>query len=404
MDELIGRTFGAYQLVDLLGQGGMAVVYRGFQPSLNRYVAIKVLRGELARDPEFVTRFQREALAAAKLSHPNIVHVYDAGLADGIYYIAMDYVDGGSLRDLLDQGPLPTERAIGIAIQMANALDYAHQQSLIHRDVKPNNVLMTRDGRPLLTDFGIAKLLDSAGLTRTGTAIGTPEYMAPEQVQAQVTDARTDIYALGIVLYEMLTGQVPFRGQTPMVTLYKQVNEAAPPLRQLNIGVPEWLETVVGKAMAKRPGDRYQRASDLVQALRRPPAPSRPQTPQPARAQTPPPPEPRGRYQTPQPGPYQTPQPGPYQAPPPRQYQAPPPRQYQAPPAGPYQAPPGRQYQPRPAAPPRRKRGRSAIVLVLLLLCVVCCVCVILSVLSNPDLGNVFSSMVGTLDAMTPVP
>lgn len=247
----------------------MAVVYKGYQQSLNRYVAIKVLRAELARDQEFVERFRREALAVADLSHPNILHVYDAGYDHGVYYIVMAYVDGGSLKELITRGPIEMEYAIAIAAQVADALHHAHQRGIIHRDVKPSNILISRDGRPLLTDFGIAKALhESTGLTRTGTSIGTPEYMAPEQIQGQPVDARTDIYALGIVLYEMLAGWVPFSSTTPVATLYKQVNEPPPPLRQVNIGISAWLQDIVLKAMEKNPWDRYQKASEMAAALR----------------------------------------------------------------------------------------------------------------------------------------
>lgn len=276
MDGLIGQTIGPYKITEKIGEGGMAVVYKGYQQSLNRYVAIKVLRAELAQDQQFIERFRREALAVADLSHPNILHVYDAGTALGVYYIVMAYVDGGSLKDLIGQGPLEVEYAVSIAAQLAEALDHAHRHGLVHRDVKPNNVLMTRDGRPLLTDFGIAKALhESQGLTRTGTSIGTPEYMAPEQIQGQKVDGRTDIYALGIVLYEMLTGWAPFSSTTPVAALYKQVNEPPPPLRQANINVPDWLDGVVLKALAKRPQDRYQEGKEFAEALRQRRAPSR---------------------------------------------------------------------------------------------------------------------------------
>ena len=220
MDDLIGKSFGAYKVLDRIGEGGMAVVYRAYQESLGRYAAIKVLRSELAHDSEFVTRFRREAQAVAQLNHPNILQVYDAGVANGVYYIAMGFVDGGSLKDLIEQGPLDPQYAASVGAQLADALNYAHKLGIVHRDVKPSNVLMTRDGRPMLTDFGIAKALyESAALTRTGTSIGTPEYMAPEQIQGQPVDGRTDIYALGIVLYEMATGWAPFSAPTPVATL-----------------------------------------------------------------------------------------------------------------------------------------------------------------------------------------
>jgi len=307
MDDLIGKTFGSYAITDKIGEGGMAVVYRGYQTSLNRYVAIKVLRGDLAQNQELVTRFHREALAVARLNHPNILHIYEAGVEQGVYYIAMDYVDGGTLKERMRRGPLSIEEAVSITAQLADALDYAHQQGLIHRDVKPSNVLLTRDGRPLLTDFGIAHLLDQATqLTRTGTSIGTPEYMAPEQAQGLRPDGRVDIYALGIVLYEMLSGTVPFRADTPVATMYKHVHDTPPPLRQLNSDVPAWLEAAVNKALAKDSRQRFQRASAFANALRQgsavfqgrgaargqAAAKARPSTPPPARRTPPPEPQP----------------------------------------------------------------------------------------------------------------
>lgn len=282
MNNLVGQKFGPYEITAKIGEGGMAVVYKGYQQSLNRYVAIKVLRSELAQDKEFVERFRREALSVADLSHPNILHVYDAGFSDGVYYIVMAFVDGGSLKDMVMRGPLDMDYAISIVAQVADALHHAHQHGLVHRDVKPNNILMSRDGRPLLTDFGIAKAVhESTGLTRTGTSIGTPEYMAPEQIQGQKVDGRTDIYALGIVLYEMLTGWTPFSTTTPVATLYKQVNEPPPPLRQANINIPSWLENVALKALEKSPQDRFQQASDFAEALRQRRAPERVATPAP---------------------------------------------------------------------------------------------------------------------------
>ena len=284
MEELIGQTFGPYTITERIGEGGMAVVYKGYQETLNRYVAIKVLRRELSGDKEFVARFQQEARAVAALNHPNILHVYDAGKANDRYYIAMAYVEGGTLKDLLRRGPLDVESACSVGSQMADALDYAHRRGLIHRDVKPSNVLITTDGRPLLTDFGIAKAVyEAQQLTRTGISIGTPEYMAPEQASEQSADGRTDIYALGILLYEMLTGHVPFSADTPLATLYMQVHRSPPPLRQVDGNIPAWLEEIVNKALAKDPDHRYARAGELAAALRKgcqiPEPPTRPLTP-----------------------------------------------------------------------------------------------------------------------------
>ena len=269
MDRLIGTTMGPYTVTERIGEGGMAIVYKGYQESLHRYVALKVLRDELARDQQFVARFRQEALAAANLNHPNILHVYDAGAANGKFFISMAYVEGGTLKDLIRQGVIDPHLAVSITIQLAEALNHAHNQGLIHRDVKPSNVLMTRDGRPLLTDFGIAKaLFEAKQLTRTGASIGTPEYMAPEQAKGQSPDGRTDIYALGVVLYEMLAAKVPFCTDTPVATMYMHVHEPPPPLPRAEAAVPEWLENVVCKALAKDPADRYPTAALFAAALR----------------------------------------------------------------------------------------------------------------------------------------
>jgi tRNA A-37 threonylcarbamoyl transferase component Bud32 len=306
MDELIGKAFGPYTIVEKIGEGGMAVVYKGYQESLNRYVAVKVLRGELARDQQFIARFRREALASGGLNHPNILHVYDAGVAHGVYYIVMDYAQAGSLKDLMVRGPLDPERAMSIAAQVADALDYAHRQGLVHRDVKPTNILLTSEGRPLLGDFGIAKVLyETSKLTRTGTSIGTPDYMAPEQIQGEAVDGRTDLYALGIVLFEMLTGRVPFRATTPAALLYKHVNEPPPPLRSLGIEAPAWLQAVLDRALAKHPQDRFQRGSQFAQALRQQYVPGVAQRPptrrEDGRARRPTPPPSERRRATPPP-------------------------------------------------------------------------------------------------------
>jgi serine/threonine protein kinase len=272
MSDLIGKTLGPYKILEKIGEGGMAVVYKGYQPALDRLVAIKVLRADLAGDAEFVTRFRREALAVARLSHPNILTVYDAGEMDGVYFMAMAYATGGSLKDLIRKKPLDPDQAVSLAIQLADALDYAHSQKLVHRDVKPSNILLDHGMRPMLADFGIVKVLrETTQLTSSGATIGTPEYMAPEQALTKPVDRRTDIYALGIVLYEMLAGRVPFSAETPVVTLFQQVNDPPPPLCRARAGVPRWLEAIVNRALVKTPQDRYQRAKEMADALRRGP-------------------------------------------------------------------------------------------------------------------------------------
>lgn len=216
MEALIGRTLGNYQILEEIGRGGMAIVYKAVQPSLQRHVAIKVLPPQFTFDTIFVQRFQREAVAAGRLKHPNIVTIYDVGEQGGIYYIVMEYLEGVILAELIrQQGPLPLQRVAHIAQQVASALDYAHGQGFIHRDIKPGNVIVGPGDHATLTDFGIVKAAEGTTLTRTGMMIGTPQYMSPEQIQGREIDYRADIYSLGIVCYEMLTGRVPFGGRDP---------------------------------------------------------------------------------------------------------------------------------------------------------------------------------------------
>jgi serine/threonine protein kinase len=267
--NLRGRTLGNYQIMEELGRGGMAVVYRAYQPSLSRYVAIKVLPPQLAFDQQFVQRFLREARAAASLRHPNIVVVHDVGDQDGLYYIVMEYLEGRTLKEVLEQeGSLPLERVMHVLEQIAGALDYAHKRGFVHRDVKPANIFVGEGDRVTLTDFGIAKAVSEAEhLTRTGTLVGTPEYMSPEQAEGGVVDHRTDLYALGIVLYQMLTGRVPFKGNTPHSTLYAVVHQPPPPPRQINPALPPSVEVVVLKAVAKRPEQRFPHGAEMAAAL-----------------------------------------------------------------------------------------------------------------------------------------
>ena len=269
MDDMIGKQLGNYQIVDELGRGGMAVVYRAFQPSLNRYVAIKVLPPHLGFDKEFVERFQREALASAKLRHPNIVVIHDVGHQQGIYFIVMELLEGRTLKQIIEaEGALSVERATRIVEQVAAALDYAHQQGIVHRDIKPANIFVGKDDHTTLTDFGIAKAASEAQqLTRTGMLMGTPEYMSPEQAEGERVDYRTDLYALGVVLYQMLVGQVPFRGTTPHAILHAVIYDPPAPLHQVRQNISPAIETVVLKAIDKRPERRYQSGAELAESL-----------------------------------------------------------------------------------------------------------------------------------------
>ncbi len=267
--DLVGKTLGNYQIMEELGRGGMAVVYKAYQKSLNRYVALKVLPPQLGFDQEFVERFQREARAAAGLQHPNIVVVYDVGHEEGVHYIVMEFLEGRTLKAVIDnESPMPPQRVQTIVSQIGAALDYAHQRGFVHRDVKPSNVFVGEGDRITLTDFGIAKAASEAQqLTRTGMLMGTPEYMSPEQASGAKVDRRTDLYALGVVLYQMVVGQAPFRGTTPHATLHAVIYEAPPPPRQLNPKVTPALESVVMKAVAKQPEGRFQSGAEMSSAL-----------------------------------------------------------------------------------------------------------------------------------------
>jgi serine/threonine protein kinase len=262
-----GTVLGEFRIDAKIGEGGMAAVYRATQPSLQRTVAIKVLDTSLQADPTFSARFRREANTVAKLMHPNIVPIYAFGEADRLLYLVMGYVAGGSLAERLGSRlDLPTVgRIVG---QVADALDYAHKQGIVHRDIKPANILLGEGDWALLSDFGIARMVEGRmRLTQPGIGLGTPEYMSPEQGLAGEIDGRSDIYSLGIVLYELLTGKVPFDGDTPFGILYKQVHEPLPLPSKVEPSISPALENVVIRATAKRPEDRFQTAEQFKLAL-----------------------------------------------------------------------------------------------------------------------------------------
>ncbi|NLS79789.1 MAG: protein kinase [Chloroflexi bacterium] len=268
-NDLVGKTLGQYKIIGVIGKGGMSTVYKAVQPSLERYIALKVLMPHFA-EAEFVARFKREALAAARLSHPNVVHVYDAGEADGYYYIAMEYIEGGTLKDRLDERghePMDIATTNQVVQGIGGALEYAHHQGIVHRDVKPANIMFTQDGRVVLSDLGLAKFYEAADLTQMTAVIGTPYYMSPEQARSKSVDARSDIYSFGVVIYEMLTGHVPFETDTPWMAIHQHIYEAPPPIRQRNPVVPEALAKVVELALEKDPDQRYQHAADLARAF-----------------------------------------------------------------------------------------------------------------------------------------
>jgi hypothetical protein len=268
MEDLTGTHLGPYRIISPVGEGGMAAVYRAYQPSFDRMVALKVLPPQLALQPEFVARFNREARVIAKLVHPHILPVYDFGHAQGYTYLVMPFVQGCTLAQLIASGPLPLPRLTTILTQLADALDYAHARGVVHRDIKPANVLLDQTGHCLLTDFGLAQVMEEATrFTRPGEAIGTPAYMSPEQACGEKVDQRSDIYSLGVVLFEMATGRVPYAADTPVATVMKHIHDPLPSARALNPALPEAVDHVIGQAMAKDPAARFATAGQMAAAL-----------------------------------------------------------------------------------------------------------------------------------------
>ncbi|MGH2699653.1 MAG: Stk1 family PASTA domain-containing Ser/Thr kinase, partial [Actinomycetota bacterium] len=269
-DELYGNR---YRVVGLLGTGGMARVYRARDELLNREVALKVLNERLSSDPSFVERFRREAQNAAGLNHPNIVALYDYGDKDDRYFIVMELIEGRSLSEVIDEdGALMPERAAEIARDTASGLGRAHESGIVHRDVKPHNIMITKTGQTKVTDFGIARAVGGdaeATMTQTGMVIGTAAYLSPEQAQGNPVDARSDVYSLGCVLHEMLTGDAPFAGDTPLAIAYKHVRENPERASEVNSDVPDALDAIVMKAMSKNPDNRYADANEMAEDLDR---------------------------------------------------------------------------------------------------------------------------------------
>ena len=287
--DLTGRTLGGYRVLAPLGQGGMAEVYKGYQPSLDRYVALKILTPRASTDAAFAERFQREATAIARLRHPNIVQVYDFGTTEGLTYMVMELIGGPTLRDRMSdlhaQGQLmPHDKVVTITRDVASALDYAHAHGLVHRDVKPANILLrveesasptpysllptsTSEPYAVLTDFGVVKMLEGIQFTATGVTLGTPDYMSPEQASGEEVTHACDIYALGVVVYEMLVGQLPFSADTPLAVLLMHMSDSPPPARTIVPDLPHGVDEVLSRALAKSPRERFHSAGELAAAL-----------------------------------------------------------------------------------------------------------------------------------------
>lgn len=275
-DTLSGRTIGKYRIVEKIGSGGMAEVYLAVQKNLDRHVAIKFMHAFLISEQDFLNRFEREAKAMARLNHPNIVGVYDFDVyGENSYYLVMEYINGGTLKEklagLAQAGErLPLEQAIQFATEVADALAYAHQREMVHRDIKPANIMIDETGKAVLTDFGIVKMMGNQAMayTATGALIGTPAYMSPEQALGKSGDARLDIYSLGVLLFQMATGQLPYDADTPLAVVMKHVNEPTPLPGAFNPDVPYQLQEAILKAMAKNPDERFQTANEFAAALR----------------------------------------------------------------------------------------------------------------------------------------
>ena len=275
-DSMAHRLGGRYEIRSLIGRGGMAEVRLGFDTRLSHIVAIKMLRTDLARDSIFQTRFRREAQAAASLNHPNIVAVYDTGeevvtTPDGsgvsVPYIVMEYVEGHTVKDLLADGtPVPIDEAVEIVSGVLSALEYSHSQSLVHRDIKPGNIMLTTDGKVKVMDFGIARALtdSQATMTQTNAVVGTAQYLSPEQARGEQVDARSDLYSTGIVLFELLTGRPPFKGDSAVAVAYQHVSSTPPLPSSITPDIPESLDRVVMKCLAKDREDRYSSAASML--------------------------------------------------------------------------------------------------------------------------------------------
>lgn len=269
--QMIGRKIlGRYKIVERIGSGGMGVVWKANDLVLDRYVALKILRPEMSEDDDFVSRFRREAKAAASLSHPNIVSIYDVGEDQGLHFIVMELVEGETLRDRLNrEGRLQPEEALNIAAQICLGLAHAHDNNIIHRDIKPQNILLTEVGHVKVADFGIARALGGVSTTSTDVVVGSASYLSPEQARNGKVSARSDLYSLGVVLYEMITGKLPFTGDSPVAVALQHVEARVPSVRRAVPDIPVEFENLISKALAKDPGERFQSAGEMLQAIRK---------------------------------------------------------------------------------------------------------------------------------------
>ena len=258
-----------YEIVKSIGEGGMANVYLAVDLILNRKVAIKILRGDLANDEKFIRRFQREALAASSLSHPNIVEMYDVGEDNGNYYIVMEYIEGKTLKQLLKKrGHLTVGEAVDIMLQITDGMVHAHDSYIIHRDLKPQNIMIQEDGQIKITDFGIAMALNSTQLTQTNSVMGSVHYLPPEQASGKGSTIKSDIYSMGILFYELLTGVLPFKGDNAVEIALKQMKEAIPSVRKQNPNIPQSVENIIIRATAKNPKNRYNDTREMYNDLK----------------------------------------------------------------------------------------------------------------------------------------
>lgn len=269
MDDLPpGYMLNNYRIDEKVGQGGMSTVYKAYHASMDRYVAVKVMSSRLAQDQTFLRRFQQEVRLIARLEHPHIFPVYDYGEHQGIPYLVMRFVNKGTLKDRINRGPLSLDEVDLYFTALSSALSYAHEKGVIHRDIKSLNIMLDERGEAFLSDFGIAKLVADATYTASGEIPGTPAYTSPEQAEGQQADHRSDLYALGVVLYEMLTGQVPFQAPIPLAILLKHIIAQPPPPSQTNPDIPPTIEAVVLKALAKKPEERFKSVLDFLTAWR----------------------------------------------------------------------------------------------------------------------------------------